>query len=110
MKRKIKKYKCKNADCNIKLPKKHLLFGYCSEECMLLEDSQEQLEQVRLDQTIKVFKAIKEHLDKPASFRHLIYSKLGFDEKSYSDLYLAGGLEISNACHDLEFYKHAVVV
>lgn len=58
-------------------------------------------EEIRLDQTIKVFKAVQAQMeDGDSSFRNLIYGRLGFKHENYVDLYEAGGMKISNWCLD----------
>lgn len=46
--------------------------------------------------TIIVFNAIREAIREPRTFRGLIYDLLGFDLTSYTPLYLAGGMDITN--------------
>lgn len=54
----------------------------------------------RLGATSIVFRAIHEHMQSCGSFRFLIYNRLGFSSDAYSELYNAGGLDISNMCGD----------
>lgn len=42
-----------------------------------------------------VFHHLNEHYDEGGSFRHLIYQRLGFDEKAYGVL-MGTGLHLSN--------------
>lgn len=50
--------------------------------------------------------AIAEHIfeqitaSPAASYRKLIYGRLGFEGRSYARLYIAGGMTITNAMHD----------
>ncbi len=55
-----------------------------------------------IEQVAWVFAHLHDHIMEPGSFRFLIYDRLGFDCKAYTPLYLAGGMNISNACVDLE--------
>ena len=43
-----------------------------------------------------VFRNLVEHAKEGGSFRHLIYTRLGFDADAYGPLYEAGGMVISN--------------
>ena len=52
--------------------------------------------ETRLAVAAWVMKAICEHAREGGTFRHLIYTRLGFGPDAYLPLYLAGGLEISN--------------
>lgn len=50
----------------------------------------------RLAAAVHIFSEICEHARHTGSFRYLIYDRLGFDNNAYTDLYLAGGMDISN--------------
>lgn len=50
----------------------------------------------RLVATEYVFSKLVEHAADDGTFRHLIYSRLGFREDAYAPLYTAGGMTISN--------------
>lgn len=52
--------------------------------------------ETRLAVAAWVFRAIVDHATEGGTFRHLIYSRLGFAEDGYVPLYLAGGMTISN--------------
>lgn len=61
-------------------------------------------EEIRLDQTKKVFEAISDYITiGGGSYRHLIYDKLGFPEENYLDL--LDGMDITNAISLLEELK-----
>ena len=58
-------------------------------------------EEIRLDQTKKVFEVLADFvINGSASYRYLIYDKLGFECKDYADL--IAGLTITNAIVELE--------
>ena len=58
-------------------------------------------EEIRLDQTKKVFEALADFvINGSGSYRYLIYDKLGFECKDYADL--IAGLTITNAIVELE--------
>lgn len=50
--------------------------------------------EIRLDQTQKVFHAIRKAMANPCSYRYLIYDLLGFDKDKYLDL--IEGMAITN--------------
>lgn len=52
--------------------------------------------ETKLAITAWVFKHICDHAEHGGSFRHLIYSRLGFGPDAYIPLYEAGGMTISN--------------
>jgi hypothetical protein len=61
-------------------------------------------EEIRLDQTKKVFKALADFITiGGGSYRYLIYDKLGFPEENYLDL--LDGMDITNAISLLEELK-----
>lgn len=47
-----------------------------------------------------VFTKINEAWDEKASFRYMIYEIMGFKAGDYGDLYMAGGMNISNKAHE----------
>jgi len=53
-----------------------------------------------LKQTVRVFEKIAEHAKEGGTFRTLIYDRLGFGPEAYFPLYLAGGMDISNALYE----------
>lgn len=53
-------------------------------------------EVVRLAIACQVMKALFDHGREGGSFRHLIYSRLGFSEGAYTPLHLSGGTAIVN--------------
>ena len=58
-------------------------------------------EEIRLDQTKKVFEALADFvINGSGSYRYLIYDKLGFECKDYADL--IAGATITNAIVELE--------
>ena len=48
------------------------------------------------EQAAWVFKCIVENAKEGGTFRHLIYDKLGFGTDEYEELYMAGGMAITN--------------
>lgn len=58
-------------------------------------------EDMKLAVTAWVFRNLSRHMDQGGSFRYLVYTRMGFDEKAYAPLWEAGGLEISNFCNDV---------
>jgi hypothetical protein len=52
--------------------------------------------ETKLAVTAWVFKAIVDHATEGGTFRHLIYTRLGFGPDAYVPLCNAGGMEISN--------------
>lgn len=60
-----------------------------------------------IEQVAWVMRHIRDHFREGGTFRYLIYDRMGFDGKAYHALYVAGGLEISNAAHDLRKLQNA---
>jgi hypothetical protein len=54
-----------------------------------------------------VFAHVAQHLREGGSYRHLIYDRMGYGPDAYLPLCEAGGLEISNAFHDLAVFQKA---
>jgi len=58
------------------------------------------MEKPTVDQVAWVFQQINNHIRDGGSFRVLIYDRLEYTGPGdYSTLYLAGGMNISNACN-----------
>ena len=55
-----------------------------------------------VNQIAWVFAHLNDALVEGSSFRHLIYDRLGLAGDAYSPLYLAGGMNITNAFVDAE--------
>ncbi|GED55868.1 hypothetical protein EDM54_23790 [Brevibacillus borstelensis] len=54
-----------------------------------------------VEQVAWVFEKVAESIrEGGGSFRHLIYDRMGFDEKAYIPLYKAGGMVITNTIFD----------
>lgn len=67
-----------------------------------MSDAVRVAERPTIEQVAWVFERLREHLREPGTFRHLIYDRLGFDYDAYTPLFLAGGMDISNAFVELE--------
>lgn len=67
-------------------------------------------EEIRLDQTKKVFKVLADFINNESgSYRYLIYDKLGFKYEDYAEL--IAGMTITNAIvelKDLREYKEKI--
>lgn len=50
--------------------------------------------------TAWVFRHVADHVISGGSFRYLIYDRMGYGPRAYQPLYLAGGMEITNALHE----------
>ena len=53
------------------------------------------------EQVAWVFKHLCDAMKEPGTFRYLIYNRMGFPKESYSDLYHAGGMTLTNTFADL---------
>jgi len=58
---------------------------------------EEQFVKPSIEQVAWVFNHLRDHLKEGGTYRCLIYDRLGFDLDSYTPLFLAGGMSISNA-------------
>lgn len=58
-----------------------------------------------VNQIAWVFAHLSDALVEPGSFRHLIYSRMGLASDAYAPLYLAGGMNITNAFVDAEDFR-----
>lgn len=52
----------------------------------------------KLEYAEEFMRHIMAHAIEGGSFRHLIYDRLGFGPEAYTPLYLAGGMDFTNAC------------
>jgi hypothetical protein len=57
--------------------------------------------EVKLALTAYVFRMLKEHMNEGGTYRYLIYDRLGFGPEAYTALYVNGGMDLSNAFHDI---------
>lgn len=66
-------------------------------------------EEIRLDQTKKVFKALADFINNESgSYRYLIYDKLGFKYEDYAEL--IAGMTITNAIVKLEDLQREIEI
>lgn len=66
-------------------------------------------EEIRLDQTKKVFKVLADFINNESgSYRYLIYDKLGFKYEDYAEL--ISGLTITNAIVKLEDLQREIAI
>lgn len=66
-------------------------------------------EEIRLDQTKKVFKVLADFInDESGSYRYLIYDKLGFKYEDYAEL--ISGMTITNAIVKLEGLQREIEI
>lgn len=66
-------------------------------------------EEIRLDQTKKVFEALADFInDGSGSYRYLIYHKLGFKYEDYAEL--ISGMTITNAIVKLECLQRQIAI
>lgn len=71
---------------------------------VILRELDKAEEEIRLDQTKKVFEVLSEILKEGScSYRALIYDKLGFNPGNYEDL--LAGMNITNAIVELEEFR-----
>ena len=57
------------------------------------------------EQVAWVLKHLCDAMEEPGTFRYLIYNRMGLPKESYSDLYRAGGMNLTNAFAELDRIK-----
>jgi hypothetical protein len=60
-----------------------------------------------IEQVSWVFAHLRDGIKETGSYRYMIYHRLGFDQSAYCPLYLAGGMDITNAFIDAEEFNQS---
>lgn len=57
------------------------------------------------EQAAWVISKIVAAMKRPGSFRYMIYDRMGYGPDAYTPIYLAGGMELTNAFFDLHWKR-----